>query len=153
MYVTHLSENTRFNREFSYCLHHDHTYTYCICITLFLILPNWKRDDLVSLHGDGVKDGISAFCTTSGIESNIVTDMSIKQTMQIHFWHIPLPVSFQINKNTLHAFHIVLLHFYLSTLANICRNTHFHSVIWYLRNSYSDRFQTFTVEKVCFLQC
>jgi len=77
--------NSRFHREFSFCLHHDHNYTYCICITLFLILPNSKRDALVSLHGDGARDGISAFCTTSCIE---LPDMSIKQIMQIHFRHI-----------------------------------------------------------------
>jgi len=41
---------------------------YCICITLFFILPNSKRDALVSLHGDGVRYGISACCTTPGIE-------------------------------------------------------------------------------------
>jgi len=50
--------------------------------------------------------------------------------------------------------HILLLYY---TVIDRYWPTHvetpiFHSVIWYLAYTYSDRFQTFTIWKICFLQ-
>ena len=55
-----------------------------------------------------IKPLFSAFCTTSSIETSIVPDMSIKQTMQIHFNHFSTSCFHQTNANALHASHIVL---------------------------------------------
>ena len=120
-------------------------------ISTFLMFIN----DDCNIANTIVKDGISAFCTTSGIQPSIVPDMSINQIMKIHFDTFPLPVSFQINANILHASHIVLLHCYLSILANTMSKHPFSQcrLIRYLENAYSDRFQTFIIGKVCFSQC
>ena len=100
-----------------------------------------------------IRDGILAYCAIYSIGSSIAPDMSIKQsrksisdnfhfrfpskTMQIHYTHLIL-------------FCYTVIYSYWPTQ---CRNHHFHSVIWYLENAHSDRFQTFNIEKVCFLQC
>jgi len=60
-------------------------------------------------------------------ESNIVPDITCQSSKSCTSISdiFPLPVSFQINANTSHAPHIVLLHCYLSILANTCRNSSF----------------------------
>jgi len=59
------------------------------------------------------------------------------KSMQIHFKHLTL-------------FCYTVFYPYWPTHV---KTPFFHGVIWYLENAHSDRFLTFTIEKVCFLQC
>ena len=100
-----------------------------------------------------VTNAISACCTTSGIEPNIVPGISITQIIQIHFRYIStsgFSKLTQIQARTSYCCIFKLLSIDIGQ--HMSKHLFFHSVIWYLAYTYSDRFQTFTIGKICFSQ-
>ena len=86
---------------------------------------------------------------------SIVLDISITQNIQIHFRYISTSGFSKLTQKYKHTPLIVVLHCYRSILSNtmsIVETPIFHSIIWYLAYTHSDRFETFTIGMICFSQ-
>jgi len=94
-----------------------------------------------------VRDGISACCTTSGIEPSIVPDISIKQILSRHIYiscFLPNQCKF-IARTSHRSVSLLFIDF-----GQLMSKFLFYGVIWYIGYSHSYRFQTFTIEKMCY---